>query len=1611
MSKRQVKAQASSSRAASSAFGSGFGAASAIAFGASSSPLSYVSEPPDLSAISDPNVVVAFKNLSKKDSTTKAKALEDLQTYISSVGGQVEDGILEAWIKTFPRTSIDSSRRVRQLAQSLQGQICAAAGKRIAKYIPKAVGAWLCGLYDNDRLVVKATQESLKLVFSTPEKLQNLRKAYQQPILEYCRYAIDNETALTLSDERTVSPDDAEGKYCRVIAACIAVIGSLLTDLKPEDSTKYQSDYDAFLGDQKLWEFATYEDASVRRSTHRFLRTCLLKKKDSLSSHLRTLSKSYLYQGLSSNQTGSAYEYVETVVMLTELFPLVWTDHYSGKKTVTQKFQHFLKRGSQSGPREFWDGIAKLFNFLPKSVLPATGVDAVDLLGAMHSGIIKKDEPRANLAAAFGAYLHVALLICSLLPEDDQRRLMSEMVLPIFSQYLRPSPEQSQWAIPEPNGSRIISKVMVSGIIPSVLQEEWPKYAEMLIEDIKTSAPEQSKDFEKSHKALIQQAARLASLQAHALDNDSSGFYRPVLSSATALIVSVSLEVLISRKGKPYGAAGVVAEFLRLCESLVFDEEHCKDQLMSFLHNDLPSLFISPSYSWRATLKAVLGSPDSPAKLEALGHLLTSPKIPTGFNLASSDAELQNYINAKAHSALQGTSDWLFFGQLLQSPSTAIATETADEILSSMTKSLSVADSTANALEGFQKVTNLNPLLLKHFVPTPEGSELLRSLLLLAESADDQIAQEASAVNNSIHSILTRGSDGGNSKQSMFDVIQNGLKEASRTSVSVNTLVELATKIWVAEEDSTSPLGDVADCLLPDGNAWTAALTPFLAVQPRASLSITNVLGGTSYLVPPSSSQEAFSKTYPRDGDGFSAAFRIASYASRVLCGTDVFEYIATERQEEIYRLTALTVQLIEDNLGLAGSNNLWAQYTPEVENVVVLSLEDARNFMNKQLTDNGSSWDDDNEGPTSFLKSALVSLHAASEETSSSSYYSSRALSVLTTELIEIYGWNSQRTPNLQTALKGLRRSKSPFYPAAFLTGYSLPLSTTKSSTRLCNEYVAEITGLDIAEKSEEGLRQLVMLNLILYNHEDVSEGIARQRAIFFVKHVIPWLEDDSISLSIRAEVCRSLSALLPLISDIYGSHWGKILNCLADQWSLPRKIDDHGSNTDATIPSIHASLKLYATLRSLKGSEDPNDDLVDAWKDSEENVASGLINLLKHSQHFPDEYHQPLRIVNELLTRQISKISLQHLNETEELFPLLYVESQSVQQAAFDILHQKIPAAQEQISIDAAIDKSTARLPEELLSLILEAPTLESLADASFERSMPLPLRGYLLSWLLVFDHMQHASYKVKTDYIEHIKEGDYLPGLLDFTFDFLGHARGKPVDVGKLDVTTYTPDMEPPERDSQWLLTHIYYLCLTHMPSLAKTWWIDCKSRQKVIAVESWTEKFISPHVITTALAAVSAWSATQPADDEPLLIRVSPRAREVTAAYEVDEQTMRIRLAMPPTYPLHLALVEGLSRVAVDEKKWQSWLLSAQGVIASSNGNLIDGLTAWRRNVVGTLKGQSECAICYSIIGADKQLPSKRCSTCKNLFHASCLYKWFKTSNASSCPLCRNAFNYG
>lgn len=148
--------------------------------------------------------------------------------------------------------------------------------------MPQVVGPWVSGANDPDKVVAGSAQSSLRRVFPTPEKLGSIGKIYQRPLLAYSKDAILQETVQSLSDERTVSPDDAEAKYGRVVASNLLVIANLITELPTEELRKQQELYEDILSDHKLWDFGSHSDASVRRSLYRLLRACILKEQGRL---------------------------------------------------------------------------------------------------------------------------------------------------------------------------------------------------------------------------------------------------------------------------------------------------------------------------------------------------------------------------------------------------------------------------------------------------------------------------------------------------------------------------------------------------------------------------------------------------------------------------------------------------------------------------------------------------------------------------------------------------------------------------------------------------------------------------------------------------------------------------------------------------------------------------------------------------------------------------------------------------------------------------------------------------------------------------------------------------------------------------------------------------------------------------------------------------------------------------------------------------------------------------------------------------------------------------------------------------------------------------------
>lgn len=577
----------------------------------------------------------------------------------------------------------------------------------------------------------------------------------------------------------------------------------------------------------------------------------------------------------------------------------------------------------------------------------------------------------------------------------------------------------------------------------------------------------------------------------------------------------------------------------------------------------------------------------------------------------------------------------------------------------------------------------------------------------------------------------------------------------------------------------------------------------------------------------------------------------------------------------------------------------------------------------------------------SSVLQRLFKSIDA--DPSSCSAYYHGRAL---TTQLAII---RDKGDPSSELLLDwinklNMRKNDNCLLSTAMLHGLTNDsLRSSKPIIKLRDELINDISGIKAANALNTALPKLAILNETWTSEENVAK-IPQNRAVLFLKNVLSWF-DDEVSIhnpdhaSLVCAVCSTLSHFLHQLGTVYGGFWGTIFDLLNSGFDAASETSEDNIFMQVCLFRVLGSIKEIRAVNLEKGLA--NDDLAEAYDASFPELQVIWLRILQAFDD-SDKEHEPYAEADRMLERNLVNISLSDVEDPDELYHLLGLEAASIQGAAFNILHRYIPSAQEQISIDAALSKDdmfTLQLQPELLSLVLEVPVntkkLWYKSPASELENVSRNLKGYLLTWNLIFDHFENSSFKVKVAYIDDLKEGEYISILLNFIFDFLGHSRGRPIDGAKYPIEGYriesrATSLDPDDLTS--LMVYTYYQSLRFTPSLSKAWFNECNNRQTIQYVEAFTEKYISPTLLNVEFSAINHWLEDPQSRPDGLNVTVSKTVREVKATYDVDDQTMEMMVKLPTSFPLHLVEVKGTKRVAVSEKQWGKWLLACQAVIA-------------------------------------------------------------------------------
>ena len=582
--------------------------------------------------------------------------------------------------------------------------------------------------------------------------------------------------------------------------------------MSPDDIGKNANFYGELLGEARLWSFASHPDAFVRRAVYRLLIAALAKQREAID--LAVLSANVVSASLHIDQTGSAFDYIKALAILSEAFPTIWTQYYtgSGKKSATRRLCQFLKKGSQGGPPEFWSYVAKLLSNVPSSVLvPGSESDQSQVseglpgtlpavLDAIHDGLTSKQEPRMNQTVAWGAYLEVATFLRnSISSQDDCHQFVREAFIPLIDQYIRPSQDRSRWTIAGPNQIHTCVRAFHEALdgAQDVVLVEWRRLSVLVIQDLQTSLPEQSKDYAKSQNAIAAETDRWFSLQAMLAKDACPASVVNLFKETSLSLVGSAISALKSRNGKPYGAAATLEAAVRLAPELTLNAEYTNKIISQFALEDLPALLISPSTSnlvallllltgardfqrtYVSALRTLLDANDSPAKYHALESLVSSPLL----SESPSDDGLRIAITQSLQQALDGASErWDLVNAALSNPS-APADLTAS-VLASMTESLSIQDQAEAGLRGLELAIKHSGQAVKNFSTSAEGSNLLSRLLFLTQSSDHGLALQARTLTSAIEGVLASEKGSNQAMTSVVEIINKGLDAADAQSIS-----------------------------------------------------------------------------------------------------------------------------------------------------------------------------------------------------------------------------------------------------------------------------------------------------------------------------------------------------------------------------------------------------------------------------------------------------------------------------------------------------------------------------------------------------------------------------------------------------------------------------------------------------------------------------------------------------------------------------------------------------------------------------------------------------------------------------------------------------------
>ncbi|KAL3829039.1 hypothetical protein ACJIZ3_017841 [Penstemon smallii] len=384
----RTKSRPSSSSEAASLLPSG---ATVVGFGGyvgSSRVDSTLASTPDAPTFLDIDAEVAqhLKRLSRKDPTTKLKALASLSQLIKQKSAKEIVTIIPQWAFEYKKLLLDYSREVRRATHDTMTNLVSVVGRDLAPHLKPLIGPWWFSQFDSVHEVSQAAKRSFQTAFPAPERRLDALMLYSTEIFTYIEENL-KLTPQSLSDKATAS-DELEEMHQQVLSSSLLSLAALLDVFLSEHSVRPDSENltgeskhaakarkiavstaeKLFSAHKYFIDFLKSQSPVIRSAAYSVVRSCIKNISHAINEgDMKVLAAAILGSFQEKNPACHSSMW-DTVLLFTKRFPESWNT-VNVQKTILSRLWNFLKNGCFGSQQVSYPALVMFLETVPPKAI------------------------------------------------------------------------------------------------------------------------------------------------------------------------------------------------------------------------------------------------------------------------------------------------------------------------------------------------------------------------------------------------------------------------------------------------------------------------------------------------------------------------------------------------------------------------------------------------------------------------------------------------------------------------------------------------------------------------------------------------------------------------------------------------------------------------------------------------------------------------------------------------------------------------------------------------------------------------------------------------------------------------------------------------------------------------------------------------------------------------------------------------------------------------------------------------------------------------------------------------------------------------------------------